>query len=152
MNRQHTNGESGMNVDGVRSESNLFSQPLVQGDDKREEFMPHRGFSNLMKPDRNNAGEMHESSSTPSQPPSLNMPMAALPYSLNFATATKKLMDAASQSHTVQSSASGILQTPSKSGLGTPPGPGTSKSAQARIGRPPNEGRGRSHLLPRYWP
>ena len=155
MNRQHTNGESGMNV----GKADLFSQPLVQGDDKREEFMPHRGFSNLMKPDnatttgyRHDANGTHESSSTPSQPPSLNMPMAALPYSLNFATATKKLMDAASQSHTVQSSASGILQTPSKSVPGTPSGPGTSKSAQARIGRPPNEGRGRSHLLPRYWP
>ncbi|KAL0670861.1 hypothetical protein Bca4012_033565 [Brassica carinata] len=146
MNRQHTNGENGMNV----GKADLFSQPLVQGDDKREEFMPHRGFSNLIKTDRLDGGEILESSSTPSQPPSLNMPLAALPYSLNFATATKKLMDASSQPHAVQSSSSSILQTPSKSVLGTPPG--TSKSAQARIGRPPNEGRGRSHLLPRYWP
>ncbi|KAG2308618.1 hypothetical protein Bca4012_082300 [Brassica carinata] len=154
MNRQHTNGESGMNVDGVRSLADFFSQPLVQGDDKREEFMPHRGFNNLMKPDnatngyRQDSGDMQESS-TPSQP-SLNMALASLPYSLSFANATKKLMDAASQSHPVQCSASSILQKPSKSALGTPPG--TSKSAQARIGRPPVEGRGKSHLLPRYWP
>ncbi|KAF8051842.1 hypothetical protein N665_1661s0003 [Sinapis alba] len=154
MNRHHTNGESGMKVDGVRSEADLFSQPLVQRDDKREEFMPHRGFSNLMKPDsattgyRQDAGEMHESS-TPSQP-SLKMALATLPYSLSFANATMELMGASSQSHTIQCSASSILQKPSKSVLGTPPG--TSKSAQARIRRPPVEGRGKSHLLPRYWP
>ncbi|CAH8282222.1 unnamed protein product [Eruca vesicaria subsp. sativa] len=149
MNGQHTNGES-----GIRSEADLFSQPLVPGDDKREEFLPQRGFSNLMKPDNNattgfrpNAGEMHESS----QPPSLNMALATLPYSLSFATATKKLMDgASSQTHNVQSSASSILQKPSNSVLGTLPG--TSKSPQVRIGRPPVEGRGKGHLLPRYWP
>ncbi|KAJ4903275.1 B3 domain-containing transcription repressor VAL1 [Raphanus sativus] len=147
-NRQHTNGEIGMSVDGViRSQADLFSQPLVQGDDKREEFMPQRGFGNLMKPDnattnvnRLDAGKTHESSSTPSSQPSL----ATLPYSLSFA-------NAASQSHTLQRSTSGILQKPSKSVLGTPPGT-ISKSAQPRIGRPPVEGRGKSHLLPRYWP
>ncbi|KAJ0260027.1 B3 domain-containing transcription repressor VAL1 [Hirschfeldia incana] len=145
FNRQHTNGEIGMGVDGVRNQADLFSQPLVQGDDKREEFTPHRGFGHLMKPDiATNTGFMQESSSTPSQPPSLDMALATLPYSLSFA-------NAASQSHAGQCSASSILQKPSKSVLGTPPGT-TSKSAQARIGRPPVEGRGKSHLLPRYWP
>ncbi|KAF8086512.1 hypothetical protein N665_0622s0008 [Sinapis alba] len=168
MNMQQTNGESGMSVDRVvRSEADLFSQPLVPGDDKREAFMPHRGFGNLMKPDNNvtttgyrlDAGELHESSSSPSQP-SLNMALATLPYSPSFATTPvvdgKKLLmggvgaASASQSHLFQCSASSILQKPSKTVLGTPPG--TSKSAQARIGRPPVEGRGKGHLLPRYWP
>ncbi|CAF1699635.1 B3 domain-containing transcription repressor VAL1 [Brassica napus] len=152
MNSQHTNGESG--ISSIRSEADLFSQPLVPGDDKREEFMAQRGFANFMKPDNNNAGEMHEPSSTPSQP-SLNMALATLPYSPSFATPVvdgKTLMGAASQSqsHIGQCSASSILQKPSKSVPGTPPG--TSKSAQARIGRPPVEGRGKGHLLPRYWP
>ncbi|WZY81561.1 B3 domain-containing transcription repressor VAL1-like [Brassica napus] len=150
MNSPHTNGESGISI---RSEADLFSQPLVNGDDKREEFMAHRGFANFMKPDNNtnnnNAGEMHE----PSQP-SLNVALATLPYSPSFANPVggNKLMAAASQSHSHigQCSASSILQKPSKSVPGTPPG--TSKSAQARIGRPPVEGRGKGHLLPRYWP
>ncbi|KAJ0230197.1 B3 DNA binding domain-containing protein [Hirschfeldia incana] len=162
MNTQHTNGES-----GVRSEANLFSQPPpVPGDDKKEEFKPHLAFSNLMKPDNNNVntttttGYRHEppsSSPSPSQP-SLNMALATLPYSPSFATPVsdgKKLMGGgggASQSpHLFQCSASSILQKPSKIMLGPPP-PGTSKSAQARIGRPPVEGRGKGHLLPRYWP
>ena len=92
---------------------------------------------------------MHE----PSQP-SLNVALATLPYSPSFANPVggNKLMAAASQSHSHigQCSASSILQKPSKSVPGTPPG--TSKSAQARIGRPPVEGRGKGHLLPRYWP
>ncbi|KAG5404050.1 hypothetical protein IGI04_010169 [Brassica rapa subsp. trilocularis] len=150
MNSPHTNGENGISI---RSEADLFSQPLVPGDDKREEFMAHRGFANFMKPNNNtnnnNAGEMHE----PSQP-SLNMALATLPYSPSFANPVggNKLMAAASQSQSYigQCSASSILQKPSKSVPGTPPG--TSKSAQARIGRPPVEGRGKGHLLPRYWP
>ncbi|KAG2332922.1 hypothetical protein Bca52824_004102 [Brassica carinata] len=163
MNSQHTNGESGMSI---RSEADLFSQsqPLVNGDDKKEEFMAHRGFGNFMKPKPDNnsnnattgyrldAGEMHESSPTPSQP-SFNMALATLPYSPSFATPVdvNKLMGAAaSQSHIGQCSASSILQKPSKFVLGTPPG--TSKSAQARVGRPPVDGRGKGHLLPRYWP
>ncbi|KAF8095293.1 hypothetical protein N665_0337s0001 [Sinapis alba] len=154
MNRQHTNGESGMSIDGVvRSEADHFSQS--------QRCESHRGFGTFMKPDNNNnnaitgyrldAGEMHESSSTPSQP-SLKMALATLPYNPSFATPVdaKKLMGATSQSQIGQSSASSILQKASKSVLGTPPG--TSKSAQARIGRPPVEGRGKGHLLPRYWP
>ena len=163
MNMQQTNGESGMSIDGVvRTEANLFSQPLVSGDDKREEFTPHRGFGNLMKQDNNvtTTGYTHESSSSSPAQPSLNMALATLPYSPSFATPVvdgNKLMGAggggvaSSQSHLFQCSASSILQKPSKSVLGTPP-PGTSKSAQARIGRPPVEGRGKGHLLPRYWP
>ncbi|XP_018476649.1 B3 domain-containing transcription repressor VAL1 [Raphanus sativus] len=167
INSQHTNGESGMSI---RSETDLFSQPLlVPGDDKREEFMAHRGFNNFMKPENNNnnnnnaattgyklnGGEMHEpSSSTPPQP-SFNMALATLPYSPSFATPPvdgNKLMAAAaaSQSHIAQCSASSILQKPSNPVLATPPG--TSKSAQARVGRPPVDGRGKGHLLPRYWP
>ncbi|CAH8359541.1 unnamed protein product [Eruca vesicaria subsp. sativa] len=157
MNRHHTNVESGMcTIDGVvRNETDLFPQPLVNGDDKREEFMGHRGFGCFIQPDKNSnstTGQMHESSSTPSQP-SLNIALALLPYSPSFASPVvdgKKLMGAASQSHIGQCSASIILQKPLKSVLGTPPG--TSKSAQARIGRPPVEGRGKGHLLPRYWP
>ncbi|RID62198.1 hypothetical protein BRARA_E01285 [Brassica rapa] len=163
MNMQQTNGESGMSIDGVvRNEANLFSQPLVSGDDKREEFTPHRGFGNLMKQDNNvtTTGYTHESSSSSPAQPSLNMALATLPYSPSFATPVvdgNKLMGAgggggaSSQSHLFQCSASSILQKPSKTVLGTPP-PGTSKSAQARIGRPPVEGRGKGHLLPRYWP
>ncbi|KAJ0261878.1 B3 domain-containing transcription repressor VAL1 [Hirschfeldia incana] len=162
MNSQHTNGESGMST---RTEAGLFSQsqPLVNADDKREDFMAHRGFGDFMKPKPDNsnattgyrldAGEIHESSSTPPQP-SLNMALATLPYSPSFATPVdiKKLMGAApSQSHIGQCSASSILQKPSKPALGTPPGT-TSKSAQARVGRPPVDGRGKGHLLPRYWP
>ncbi|CAH2060025.1 unnamed protein product [Thlaspi arvense] len=155
--RQHINGESGVSIDGG---ADLFSQsqPLVPGGDKREEFMPHLGFGTLMKPENNTTGyrldgaEMREPS--PSQP-SLNMALAVLPYSPSFATTPvdgKKLMGTSSQSHIVQCSASSILQKPSKSVLGTPTPPGASKSAQARIGRPPVEGRGKGHLLPRYWP
>lgn len=160
--RQHMNGESGMNIDGGRSEADLFSQsqrcdsqPLALGGDKREEFMPLRGFGKLMKSEntttgyRLDAGEMNESS--PSQP-SLNMALAVLPYSSSFSTEVVdgKKHIGASQSHMLQCSAPSILQKPSKSALATPPG--TSKSAQARIGRPPVEGRGKGHLLPRYWP
>lgn len=152
MNMQQTNGE--------RSEANLFSQPLVSGDDKREEFTPHRGFGNLMKPDNNVTTTVytHDSSSSSPAQPSLNMALATLPYSPSFATPVvdgNKPMaaggGASSQSHLFQCSPSSILQKPSKTVLGTPP-PGTSKSAQARIGRPPVEGRGKGHLLPRYWP
>ncbi|ESQ51601.1 hypothetical protein EUTSA_v10016263mg [Eutrema salsugineum] len=159
--RQHINGESGMSIDGGRNEADLFSQsqrcdsqPLVPGVDKREDFMPpHRGFGILKSENstgyRLDAGEMHESS--PLQP-SLNMALAVHPYSPSFASTPVegKKHIGPSQSHIVQCSASSILQKPSKSVLGTPPG--TSKSAQARIGRPPVEGRGKGHLLPRYWP
>ncbi|VVB01907.1 unnamed protein product [Arabis nemorensis] len=154
--RQHINGESGMNIDVGRNEAGLFSQPLGLGGDKREEFMPHRGFGKLMKPEnttagyRVDAGEMNESS--PSQP-SLNMALAVIPYSPSFSTEAVdgKNHIGASQSHMLQCSAPSLLQKPSKSALATPPG--TSKSAQPpRIGRPPVEGRGKGHLLPRYWP
>lgn len=154
--RQHVNGESGMNIDGGRNEAGLFSQPLVMGGDKREEFMPHRGFGQLMNSENTTtgyrldaAGEMHESS--PSQP-SLNMGLAVNPFSPSFATEGlegKKHIDA-SQPNMVHGSASNILQKPSKPAISTPPV--ASKSAQARIGRPPVEGRGKGHLLPRYWP
>lgn len=163
---QQTKAENGMSNEGVvRTEADLFSQPpLVPKDDKRVEFMPHPGFGHLMKPENNvttngyrlDSGELNKSSSTssPSQP-SLNMALETLPYSPSFATPVdgKKLMGAggaSSQSHLFQCSASSILQKPSKTLLATPPG--TSKSAQARIGRPPVEGRGKGHLLPRYWP
>ncbi|XP_010414264.1 PREDICTED: B3 domain-containing transcription repressor VAL1 [Camelina sativa] len=155
--RQHVNGESGMNIEGGRNEADLFSQahrgeaqPLVMGGDKREEFMPHRGFGNTTTGYRLDAGEMHESS--PSQP-SLNMGLSVLPYSPSFSTEGiegKKHIGASSQSNMVHCSASNILQKPSKPAMSTPPV--GSKSAQARIGRPPVEGRGKGHLLPRYWP
>ncbi|KFK22946.1 hypothetical protein AALP_AAs47561U000300 [Arabis alpina] len=162
--RQHINGESGMNIDGVRNEADLFSQPqrcdsqpLGLGGDKREEFMPHRGFGQLLKPEntttgyRLDAGEMNGPSPSPSQP-SLNMALAVIPYSPSFSTEgiDGKKHIGASQSHMMQCSAPGLLQKPSKSVLTTPAG--TSKSAQPRIGRPPVEGRGKGHLLPRYWP
>lgn len=154
--RQHDNGESGMNIDGGRNEADLFSQPLVMGGDKREEFMPHRGFDKLMNSENTTtgyrldaAGEMHESS--PSHP-SLNMALAVNPFSPSFATegVEGKKHIGASQSNMVHGSASNILQRPSKPAISTPPV--ASKSAQARIGRPPVEGRGKGHLLPRYWP
>ncbi|KAG7573098.1 DNA-binding pseudobarrel domain superfamily [Arabidopsis suecica] len=154
--RQHVNGESGMNIDGGRNEAGLFSQPLVMGGDKREEFMPHRGFGQLMNSENTTtgyrldaAGEIHESS--PSQP-SLNMGLAVNPFSPSFATegVEGKKHISASQSNMVHCSASNILQKPSKPAISTPPV--ASKSAQARIGRPPVEGRGKGHLLPRYWP
>ncbi|OAP07131.1 unnamed protein product [Arabidopsis thaliana] len=149
--RQHVNGES-----GGRNEGDLFSQPLVMGGDKREEFMPHRGFGKLMSPESTTtghrldaAGEMHESS--PLQP-SLNMGLAVNPFSPSFATEAVEGMKhiSPSQSNMVHCSASNILQKPSRPAISTPPV--ASKSAQARIGRPPVEGRGRGHLLPRYWP
>ncbi|CAA7037911.1 unnamed protein product [Microthlaspi erraticum] len=145
MKTPHMNGESGMSEADLFSQSlRCDSQPLVPGGDKREDFMPHRGFGHLLK------SEMHESS--PSQQPSLNMALASLPYSPSFANPGdgKKDMNGASQSHIVQSSASSVLQRPSKTVIGTPVG--SSKSAHARIGRPPVEGRGKGHLLPRYWP
>ncbi|EOA26594.1 hypothetical protein CARUB_v10022654mg [Capsella rubella] len=160
--RQYVNGESGMNIEGGRNEADLFSQPqrcesqpLVMGGDKREEFIPHRGFGNLMSSENTNTGfrldavEMHESS--PAQP-SLNMGLSVLPYSPSFSTEgiEGKKHIGASQSNMVHCSASNILQKPSKPAMSTPPV--ASKSAQARIGRPPVEGRGKGHLLPRYWP
>uniref|UniRef100_A0A1J3JLT4 BTB/POZ domain-containing protein n=1 Tax=Noccaea caerulescens TaxID=107243 RepID=A0A1J3JLT4_NOCCA len=52
--RPHMNGES--EGGGRSSEADLFSlslrcdtQPLVPGGDKREDFMPHRGFGHLLK-------------------------------------------------------------------------------------------------------
>ncbi|KAL1192765.1 B3 domain-containing transcription repressor VAL1 [Cardamine amara subsp. amara] len=155
--RQHVNGESGVNIDGVRTEADLFpqsqrceTQPLVMGGD-----VPHRGFGKLMKLEntttgyyRLDGGEMHESSLLQ---PSLSIALA-LPYTPSFSTegGEGKKYIGASQSNLVHCSASNILQKPSKSAISTPPG--TSKSAQARIGRPPVEGRGKGHLLPRYWP
>lgn len=163
------NGES--QGGGRSSEADLFSQslrcdtqPLVPGGgDKREDFMtPHRGFGHLLKSENSTTGYRldaadthHESSSPCSQQPSLNIALAVLPYSPSFANPVDGKKDmtggASSQSHIVQCSASSILQKPSKPVLGTPV-PGSSKSAQARIGRPPVEGRGKGHLLPRYWP
>ncbi|CAN8247490.1 unnamed protein product [Cochlearia groenlandica] len=164
--RRHMNGESGINIEGGRNEASLFTQPrrcdsqslLVQGGDKREEFMHHRGFGKLMKSEnttgyRMDAAEIHESS-TPSQT-SLSMALGVSPYNTSYSTNVvegKEHMGGGggvSQSRMLQCSASNILQKPSKS-LATPLG--TSKSAQPRIGRPPVEGRGKGHLLPRYWP
>lgn len=45
-----------------------------------------------------------------------------------------------------------ILPKPSKNGLTTSSGLNKGMIPQARITRPPVEGRGKNHLLPRYWP
>ncbi|GLU02635.1 hypothetical protein SLE2022_198790 [Rubroshorea leprosula] len=45
-----------------------------------------------------------------------------------------------------------IWPKPSKNGLAMSPDTNKSTVSQMRIARPPVEGRGKSHLLPRYWP
>ncbi|GKV09596.1 hypothetical protein SLEP1_g21073 [Rubroshorea leprosula] len=45
-----------------------------------------------------------------------------------------------------------ILPKPSKNGPGTSTETNKSAVSQMRIARPPVEGRGKNHLLPRYWP
>ncbi|CAN8315398.1 unnamed protein product [Cochlearia groenlandica] len=133
--RQQINGESRMRIDGGRREAEIFSQPLVIGGDKRAESVPSHGFSSLMNPETTSS----------------YMALDVLPCSPCFSTPAEGKRDVdASLSRIVHFSASGLPQKASQPVFGTPHE--ASKSAQARMGRSPVEGRGKNSLLSRYWP
>ncbi|XP_010522012.1 PREDICTED: B3 domain-containing transcription repressor VAL1-like isoform X1 [Tarenaya hassleriana] len=169
--RQPPNGESGIlgnNIDSGRlsqlcqvveaNEPDRFPQSqrgdpkTLLGGDKREEFMPQPELGKLFKPESTKSvmetRDMQESLSQPS----LSMSLAVTPSGPPFPSGVVegKKQSNVTRSPTVQSSCS-VLPKPSKSAVSTP---GTSKAASCplRSARPPVEGRGRNHLLPRYWP
>ncbi|XP_022732169.1 B3 domain-containing protein Os07g0679700-like isoform X4 [Durio zibethinus] len=126
------------------------------------------GFSNAMQPyvqppsfaKTNNARpaldirDLHDSLSQPS----LNMTLGGLSGNPNFALPFPSgLADGKEQGKMASSFQQGqrsrpILPKPSKNGLATSSEVNKSVVPQARIARPPVEGRGKNHLLPRYWP
>ncbi|XWS74448.1 hypothetical protein CRYUN_Cryun02cG0217000 [Craigia yunnanensis] len=124
------------------------------------------GFSNSMQPyvpppnfaKTNNARpaldirDIHDSLSQPSLSMSVGGPSGNPNFLLPFSSG---LADGKEQSNTLSSFQQGqrpILPKPSKNGLSTSSEVNKSVVPQARIARPPVEGRGKNHLLPRYWP
>ncbi|OMO83005.1 hypothetical protein CCACVL1_11620 [Corchorus capsularis] len=98
--------------------------------------------------------DIHDSLSQPSLSMTLGGPSGNPNFVLPFSSG---LADGKEQSKTSPSFQQGqrsrpILPKPSKNGLGTSPEVNKSVVPQARIARPPVEGRGKNHLLPRYWP
>lgn len=94
---------------------------------------------------------------SPSQP-SLSMTLGGSSGNPNFVLPySSGLADGKEQSKTASAFQQGqrsrpIFPKPPKNGLATSSEPNKSIPPQARIARPPVEGRGKNHLLPRYWP
>ncbi|XWS71952.1 hypothetical protein CRYUN_Cryun03dG0182800 [Craigia yunnanensis] len=126
------------------------------------------GFSNAMQPyvrphnfvKTNNARpaldirDIHDSLSQPSLSMTLGGPSGNPNFVLPFPSG---IADGKEQSKTSSSFQQGqrsrpILPKPSKNGLATSSEVNKSVVPQARVARPPVDGRGKNHLLPRYWP
>ena len=126
------------------------------------------GFSNAMQPyvrphnfaKTNNPRpaldirDNHDSLSQPSLSMTLGGPSGNPNFVLPFSSG---LADGKEQSKTSSAFQQGqrsrpILPKPPKNGLATRSEVNKSVLPQARIARPPVEGRGKNHLLPRYWP
>ncbi|XVF46112.1 hypothetical protein PTKIN_Ptkin03bG0000500 [Pterospermum kingtungense] len=98
--------------------------------------------------------DTHDSFSQPSLSMSLGGPSGNPNFVLPFSSG---LADGKEQSKMPSSFQQGqqsrqILPIPSKNGLATSSEMKKSVAPRARIARPPIEGRGKNHLLPRYWP
>ncbi|XVF68418.1 hypothetical protein PTKIN_Ptkin11bG0001500 [Pterospermum kingtungense] len=90
--------------------------------------------------------------------PSLSMTLGGSSGNTNFVLPfSSGLADGKEHSKTTSAFQQGqrsrpIFPKPPKNGLATISEPTKSMLPQARIARPPVEGRGKNHLLPRYWP
>ncbi|XP_010542684.1 PREDICTED: B3 domain-containing transcription repressor VAL1-like [Tarenaya hassleriana] len=130
-------------------------QTLLGGDKRAEGFMPHPGFGKHLEPDSTTSASVTRDMQESLSQPSLSMSLAVTPSapSLSSEVTEGKKPSIATQSPTVEPSFS-VLPKPSKSTVSTAPGTSNpaSSSSQLRLVRPPAEGRGRNHLLPRYWP
>ncbi|KAJ0075253.1 hypothetical protein Patl1_35036 [Pistacia atlantica] len=142
------------------------------GQDKREEVrtpfgevgtgfssatQPSVGSSKLANPDSRSMldiRDMHESHAHPSLSMSLGVPSGSTNFVLPFSNGTA---DGREQSKVPSLFQQGqrsrpILPKPPKTGLSISPETSKGAASQLRIARPPVEGRGKNHLLPRYWP
>lgn len=115
------------------------------------------GSSKLAKPDGRSMldiRDMHESHAQPSLSMSLGVPSGGTNYVLPFSNGTADGREQSKVSSLFQQGQRSrpILPKPPKTGLSISPETSKGTASQLRIARPPVEGRGKNHLLPRYWP
>lgn len=153
-----------------------FLAPSQRGDlgqEKREEvILPFAevgvGFSSatqlslqsskFTKPDSSRSildvRDVHESLAQPSSSMSLGVPAGCSNFVLPLSNGAADGREPCKAHPSFQQGqrARPILPKPPKTGLAISSETNKSTASQLRIARPPAEGRGKNHLLPRYWP
>ncbi|GLT30397.1 hypothetical protein SLA2020_051980 [Shorea laevis] len=120
----------------IRDEGASFSNPL----------QPCMGPHKFSKTSVLDIKDIHDSLSQPS----LSMTLAAPSGNSNIVLPFSSVV--ADASFQLGQRSRPILPKPSKNGPGMSTETNKSAVSQMRIARPPVEGRGKNHLLPRYWP
>lgn len=119
---------------------------------------PSAGSSKFTKPDSDRSmldiRDMHESVVQPSLSMSLAVASGNSKFVIPFSNGAADVREQSKAPPSFQQGQRSrpILPKPPKTGLTITSETSKSTGSQLRIARPPAEGRGKNHLLPRYWP